>query len=1465
MSLLGGSMGDGATIGDVIIRARADTSGLKRDLASATTDMKAAGQKWSAIAQVTKVAFMGIAAGVVGFAATGVMAAAKFNASMANIYAMTGQTAEGMQKIRKQVLDMSLEVPQSAKELGDAFYYIASAGIAASDAADVLKASAMAATAGQTGVQTVADGLTSVMNAYALAGKDAIHVTDVLTQTIISGKSEWADLAKAIGPVAVYAKIAGIDIEQLGAAIATLTQVGFSAQGASDALKGALRSLAAPTQQQWKTFKLLGIQYNTNWLKTKGLIGTLKEFEKSIGKIITVQIKNKNGTVNLNASLAATEKINRGAFDRWKKLTGGAHGFMLAQVLLNKHGDTYNGILKEMYASQGKTVETFKKTKQMDPSTTFAGLKNVLMKYAIELGTELMPKILGFLDILTVAVPKAFEAIASVLTSTVLPAVSPLVDAFGRLFGALTSALFGSGGMGSAKALNPLQMFGDAFAQVAKMITTVIDVLGKLASNPAVALFIKVAAAATAMSVAFKTMSGLSGSLNRLFSGLASSLTGGRLGGKGVTSVVTPESKALMGSATALDKSAVALGEAAGMLAAGGIGGGLGGGIPGGSVLPMGGRLRPIGAPALPGTFVTLGSEEAKIQKAAFMRQQSAMQAYTRGLAQPMLAEERALANAAANSGKMMLRNATVDLGMALTGGLGEAKGLLSKGLGFVSKAFWPLMIADIALEFLKAPIGGLLEENTDFKRAGALMKQDFFGGLVELFTKSMQGGDAAVGRSEFMTIGNVKFKTLSLAKIGITNATFDLLEAPVGSIQNALGQVAASDAGVDSKKVGRLPGEAIAAWTKRVFERLPADVQAQVSKAIEENTVSTGYKTFTITPAGDKAVADLINGWFTGSVSILNASREALLSGDLGKSLQARGFTAGQIAKISTANLRTLGEMTIADAEGTLGFMRDYLVRKYSGAIQKSSHVIDENKIAVMIGGMTKQFGDNWEAKIKEAIKNPDTKSGKAINAWMLKNFDANWQSMFVDAVVQAHPSIPEVNATTTKFLSELLGDSWASIVKSALANPTSKDNAPLVALLSKRLGKNWKEISKGAIDQLGPSHGQSAPDPKIATTLTEQLKATLLAQREQVVASIARFNQSLPAAQADALGTFVSDTKTAISPEIQASLKKKFGNDWLVALRAGTDGIADGSAIALEFTKVFGPEWRTAVMGFGQMLFQSQGGEDSLALARALADAISKEIASLTPDTLNAPDKTHTRKSGKTSQTVIDSFTAPLTPAQETAAKKLLGDKIATLIKDGVLAATASPDTKVAGNAIAAIGLALQKAIPDEAARNRFVAQLVAIEKASAVPSGETIAASLASVLPTIATGAAAAAGQLSGVLLPALMALFNMTPTGPTATTPVDKTKKYRFNARGGPVFKDTPTWVGEYGKELFVPGANGQILTNKLSMMLAGRSRAQAAQPTQRAGQTIYVDRLQMFSDGDRAQVQETLHFLSPAGR
>ena len=179
-------------------------------------------------------------------------------------------------------LSNSLEGAYSQTELLAASYDVASAGFTdAAEASQVLEASALGAVGGMSDLGTVSDAVTSVLNAYGLEADKANKIVDGFIQTQNDGKIIVDQYARQIGRIAPTASAAGISIDELNAAIATITAQGVPVEQTFTGLNQAIVSILKPTGEAEKIAKKLGIEFNAAALESKGFEGILAQIANS--------------------------------------------------------------------------------------------------------------------------------------------------------------------------------------------------------------------------------------------------------------------------------------------------------------------------------------------------------------------------------------------------------------------------------------------------------------------------------------------------------------------------------------------------------------------------------------------------------------------------------------------------------------------------------------------------------------------------------------------------------------------------------------------------------------------------------------------------------------------------------------------------------------------------------------------------------------------------------------------------------------------------------------------------------------------------------------------------------------------------------------------------------------------------------------------------------------------------------
>lgn len=147
-------------------------------------------------------------------------------------------------KLKKEVREISDLEGIDQKDIAEGFYQALSSGVATKDVNDFVKRNVDLTRAGFTSMATAIDATTTVLNAYGDKAYDVSKIHDIFVTTQNKGKILVDDLAQSIGNVIPTAQAANINIDQLGAAYAILTNQGQNAQRATTNLNAMIQELS---------------------------------------------------------------------------------------------------------------------------------------------------------------------------------------------------------------------------------------------------------------------------------------------------------------------------------------------------------------------------------------------------------------------------------------------------------------------------------------------------------------------------------------------------------------------------------------------------------------------------------------------------------------------------------------------------------------------------------------------------------------------------------------------------------------------------------------------------------------------------------------------------------------------------------------------------------------------------------------------------------------------------------------------------------------------------------------------------------------------------------------------------------------------------------------------------------------------------------------------------------------------
>jgi TP901 family phage tail tape measure protein len=318
-----------------------------------------------------------------------------------------------MKLVGDGVLHMAGQVGQSTEQLTSGLYTVESAGYHGSDALNVLKVAAQGAKVGAADLAPVTDAVTTALNAYSLKASDATSVMNSLVATEAAGKTNMEALAGSMSSILPVASAAGVKLNEVMAAMATMTAQGTSADVAATYLRQTIGQLSNPSAKAASEMRGLGLDATqvAQDLGKKGLAATLTELTDAIqskmGPAGTVVIetlrKASKNTTEYQKALANLKPAEQTYIGSLATMVGGTKSMMGALQLTGPHMQTFQDNIKgiaEHVKAGGNEVEGWKEV-QGTFNQKMAEAKGALEAVGIEIGQKLLPYATKFLGWVT--------------------------------------------------------------------------------------------------------------------------------------------------------------------------------------------------------------------------------------------------------------------------------------------------------------------------------------------------------------------------------------------------------------------------------------------------------------------------------------------------------------------------------------------------------------------------------------------------------------------------------------------------------------------------------------------------------------------------------------------------------------------------------------------------------------------------------------------------------------------------------------------------------------------------------------------------------------------------------------------------------------------------------------------------------------------------------------------------------
>lgn len=374
------------------------------DVSGATTAL--AGLRGSLVKTSKRVTALGGLLGgalAVGGIAKAVGSAADFDEKMQESMAVMGDVSEVMREdLEKQARDVANTTTASAEQAAESYYFLASAGLDASQSLEAMPTVAEFAEAGNLDMATATDYATDIMKAFGKEADEMGSVTDKLTGVVTRHNQTMNGMGQAMSMVAPIASGLGVSVEETATMIGFLGDAGIKGSRAGRTLRQAFNRL-------------------------NNVSGPAKETLEELG----VSVQDGNGEMRDMSDII--EDLNdAGANTADVMEIFGARAGPGMQILLDQGAEALENETEKIGDMEGKTEEVAR-TQRQTFNKQLEILRSRLNDVAITIGNKVLPLLTPLLERFNDFVSNSRD-IGNAISKYVQPSIETFIGGLDNLF-----------------------------------------------------------------------------------------------------------------------------------------------------------------------------------------------------------------------------------------------------------------------------------------------------------------------------------------------------------------------------------------------------------------------------------------------------------------------------------------------------------------------------------------------------------------------------------------------------------------------------------------------------------------------------------------------------------------------------------------------------------------------------------------------------------------------------------------------------------------------------------------------------------------------------------------------------------------------------------------------------------------------------------------------------------------------
>lgn len=313
----------------------------------------------SGLAKMAKTAVKGLAVISAAVAAAGgyfIKAGSDFEAGMSKVEAISGASADEMERLTEKAKEMGAKTKFSATESAAAMEYMAMAGWKTEDMLNGIEGIMNLAAASGEDLATTSDIVTDALTAFNLTAADSAHFSDVLAKASASSNTNVGLMGATFKYVAPVAGALGYSIEDMSIAIGLMANASIKGETAGTQLRATLSRMAKPTDEVERAMNDLGISLTNSDGSMKSFYEIMLDMRQGFSGLTKEQKASYAAMLGGQEAMSGLLAIVNASDEDFATLTkeiNNADG--AAQEISSTMQDNLQGAMEELSGS----VETF--------------------------------------------------------------------------------------------------------------------------------------------------------------------------------------------------------------------------------------------------------------------------------------------------------------------------------------------------------------------------------------------------------------------------------------------------------------------------------------------------------------------------------------------------------------------------------------------------------------------------------------------------------------------------------------------------------------------------------------------------------------------------------------------------------------------------------------------------------------------------------------------------------------------------------------------------------------------------------------------------------------------------------------------------------------------------------------------------------------------------------------------------